>query len=566
MGPDADTLKKQASRLKLLNELSTQLQDLLQSESFYQEVINLIQSRFHFFTISIWSVPPDSTGTARLEAQAGAHSAHIKIGYLLRTASNSGAIGIVGQVIRTRSSYLSNDLSADPHYTNASLPVISQSELAVPILKDSRLVAVINVESDQSNAFDPEDVIMLEAVAGQLAVAIANQKLYSESREFGRRLQQAVDEKSEELRKAHARILEQQTEQQLLLKNENKGLKILVQSEARSGFDVIGTSPALQSLVAMVDKIAPTQATVLIQGESGTGKELIARKLHFQSHRSDRPYVVVNCGALQESLLESELFGHEKGSFTGAVAQKIGLCEMAHQGTLFLDEIGELSLPIQAKLLRFLQEGEFYRVGGKHPIHVDVRVVSATNRDLEKEVQGGRFREDLFYRLNTITLRMPPLRKRAEDIPQLIQHFLQDPRRKDPRSPKAAPYKIDPRVLEALQAYSWPGNIRELQNTIERLKILSERNEIRFEDLPPNMKGHTPSEPILAHTPGLRRSNDLPPGQRTLEEVEREHILRTLAAHEGNKTRAAQSLGITIKTLYNKLNRYERAPSELAEG
>jgi transcriptional regulator with GAF, ATPase, and Fis domain len=552
MAPEISSLKKQAVRLRLLNELSTNLQDLLQSENFYQEVVNLVQSKFHFYAIHIWSVRPESVETAHLEAQAGAHSAHIKIGHRLRTASPFGSVGIVGQVIRTRQSYLANDLSRDPHYTNASLPVTSQSELSVPVIKDGTLIAVINVESDVRNAFDEDDVITLEAVAGQIAVAISNQKLFAQTLDFNRRLQQTVEEKTLELRKAQERILEQQE----LLKNENKALKTLVQSENRQ-IDLIGSSPALSNLIAMVDKIAPTTATVLIQGESGTGKELIARKLHFQSERSDKPYIVVNCGALQESLLESELFGHEKGSFTGAVAQKIGLCELADGGTLFLDEIGELSLPIQAKLLRFLQEGEFYRVGGKKAISVDVRVVSATNRDLEVEVREGRFREDLFYRLNTITLRMPPLRKRTEDIPQLIQHFL----RGGPKSPQ---YKIDPRVFSALQTYEWPGNIRELQNTIERLKILSERNEIRFEDLPPNLRA------AQASSGSIPASGDPLPGlvssPRTLEEVEREHILRTLSQCQGNKTRAAQSLGITIKTLYNKLHRYEEGSSELAQG
>jgi len=548
MVAEISSLKKQALRLRLLNELSTKLQDLLQSESFYQEVVNLLQSKFHFYAIHIWSVKPEATETASLEAQAGAHSAHIKIGHRLRTQSSLGSVGIVGQVIRTQNSYLANDLSRDPHYTSASLPVTSQSELSVPVIKDGTLIAVINVESDLKNAFDEDDVITLEAVAGQIAVAISNQKLFAQTLDFNRRLQSSIEEKTLELRKAQERILEQQE----LLKNENKALKSLVQSENRH-IDLIGSSPALSSLISMVDKIAPTTATVLIQGESGTGKELIARKLHFQSERSDKPYIVVNCGALQESLLESELFGHEKGSFTGAVAQKIGLCEMADQGTLFLDEIGELSLPIQAKLLRFLQEGEFYRVGGKKAIRVDVRVVSATNRDLEVEVREGRFREDLFYRLNTITLRMPPLRKRAEDIPELIQHFL----RSGSRNPQ---YKIDPRVFPALQSYSWPGNIRELQNTIERLKILSERNEIRFEDLPPNIRSNPnplPIEPSGDPLPGLTTL-------RTLEDVEREHILQTLDLCQGNKTKAAQHLGITIKTLYNKLHRYEQGSTELA--
>jgi two-component system response regulator HydG len=231
---------------------------------------------------------------------------------------------------------------------------------------------------------------------------------------------------------------------------------------------------------------------------------------------------------------------------------------MAHEGTIFLDEIGELSLPIQAKLLRFLQEGEFYRIGGKRPIHVDVRVVSATNRDLEVEVTQGRFREDLFYRLNTITLRMPPLRKRKEDLPELVQHFLTQSSRARGRGASAQkPIQMNPRVMDALLAYSWPGNIRELQNTIERLRILAEDNEIRLEDLPPNIFMATATAPAPVPADGFAT---LP-----LEEVEKSHILKTLAFCQGNKTKAAHSLGITIKTLYNKLNRYEVPTTALAE-
>jgi two-component system response regulator HydG len=294
----------------------------------------------------------------------------------------------------------------------------------------------------------------------------------------------------------------------------------------------------------MVDKIAPTNATVLIQGESGTGKELVARRLHFKSERADKPYVTINCGALQETLLESELFGHEKGAFTGAVAQKLGLVETADGGTLFLDEIGEMSLGIQAKLLRFLQEGEIYRIGGKKPLRVDVRVISATNRDLEREVKESRFREDLFYRLNTITLRVPPLRKRKEDIRPLVDFFLKNSKYGGPVQIK----RVDQKVYELFQNYEWPGNIRELQNTIERLKILAENNEIRLEDIPFNIRmPKTRSDGAYGSDANVDMS---------LDELERNHILRILAFHQGNKTKTATTLGVTIKTLYNKLHRY----------
>lgn len=522
--------QKQAAQLRLLNELSTNLQSCLDAENFHQEIVNIIQGKFNYYGINIWSVGSDLSATLR--AQAGAYRNYLKMGHVVKSSE-----GIVGLVIRTKKSYLSNDVTTDANFSNHSFPIQTCSELCIPVLKDSEVVALLNVESDRKDAFDEEDVLTLEAVASQIAVAITNQRLYSEAKTFNKKLQSAVDEKTIELRRAHERILDQQA----LLQKENKALKTLVSRDSKS-MEIIGKSPAILNILTMVDKIAPTTATVLIQGESGTGKELIARRLHSRSERADKPYVTVNCGALQESLLESELFGHEKGSFTGAIAQKMGLCETADGGTIFLDEIGELSLGIQAKLLRFLQEGEFYRIGGKKPIQVDVRVVSATNRDLNQEVNENRFREDLFYRLNTITLRMPPLRKRREDIPTLVEYFL-----KNSRFGGSAQQikRIDPRVMDVFSNYEWPGNIRELQNTIERLKILAENNEIRLEDVPFGMR--MPK----SKTEAVDFTLDMP-----LEEVEKNHILRTLAYNQGNKTKTAQSLGITIKTLYNKLHRY----------
>lgn len=530
MAKELSYLHKQAAQLRLLNELSTKLQSLLESENFYQEVVNIVQIHFNYYGIHIWTVGSDLNYTLR--AQTGAYRNLLKIGHKLASTE-----GIMGFVIRTKEKAVCNDVSLNSNYTNLSLPVYTQSQLCLPIIKDNEIVAVLNIESDKKNAFDEDDTITLEAVASQVAVSITNRKLYNEAKSFNKKLQLAVEDKTIELRRAHERILEQQ----LLLKKENKALKTLVDQDSK-GMEIVGKSPSILSILTMVDKIAPTLATVLIQGESGTGKELIARRLHFRSDRFSGPYVVVNCGALQESLLESELFGHEKGSFTGASSLKMGLAEIADGGSIFLDEIGEMSLGIQAKLLRFLQEGEFYRIGGKSPVKVDVRVVSATNKDLETEVRENRFREDLFYRLNTITLRMPPLRKRREDLPILVDFFLKSSRF---GSFSQQIRRIDPRVMDVFSNYGWPGNIRELQNTIERLKILAENNEIKLDDIPFNIR-----------LPKVRAEStdftlDMP-----LEEVEKNHILRTLAYNHGNKTKTAESLRITIKTLYNKLHRY----------
>jgi DNA-binding NtrC family response regulator len=309
-------------------------------------------------------------------------------------------------------------------------------------------------------------------------------------------------------------------------------------SEAKT---IVYQSEAMNQLIKMVERVAPSQANVLILGESGTGKELIARAVHDKSNRRTRPFIAINCGALREALLESELFGHEKGSFTGAYTKKLGLAEAANGGTLFLDEIGELAPGVQAKLLRFLQEGEIYRVGGKDPIQVDVRVICATNRDLEKEVAQGNFREDLFYRINTIAVSVPPLRRRKEDIPVLINHFLTVGGYQNLNRGRS----MDVEALKLMQAYEWPGNIRELQNVCERMQILSEGHQIMAGDVPDHVR--TPEE--------KDSSGEYDPAM-TLSELEKRFIIKALNYFDGNKTQAAGALGITIKTLYNKLHEY----------
>jgi transcriptional regulator with PAS, ATPase and Fis domain len=296
------------------------------------------------------------------------------------------------------------------------------------------------------------------------------------------------------------------------------------------------------NLLQMADRIAATDVSVLIQGESGTGKELIAKRIHDLSFRVDKPIVCLNCGAIQENLLLSELFGHEKGAFTGALFQKKGLVEVAQGGTLFLDEIGEMGMEAQAKLLRFLQEGEIYRVGGKAPIKVNVRILSATNKELETQIRAGKFREDLFYRVNTVTLRLTPLRKRPDDVPLLVDKFL-----KDGRFGYSTVQGISPRAMEILKRYSWPGNVRELQNTVERFKILVDSEIVTESDIPFNIKA--PGRPV-----------DYFDGSANflLEQVERRHIIKVLEHFNGNKTKAANAMGITVKTLYNKLALYNR--------
>lgn len=304
---------------------------------------------------------------------------------------------------------------------------------------------------------------------------------------------------------------------------------------------IVYKSEVMRQLMKMIDRVAPSQATVLVMGESGTGKELIARAIHDRSNRKNRPFVAINCGALRETLLESELFGHEKGSFTGAYTRKIGLAEAANGGTLFLDEIGELTPGIQAKLLRFIQEGEIFRVGGKDPIKVDIRLISATNRELDAEVTRGNFREDLYYRINTISLHSPPLRRRKDDIQMLVEYFLA---RGSSRFLNRG-RQMSEDAMKLLMKYEWPGNIRELQNVCERLQILSDGHTIMPGDIPESIVN--PEQKIVV---------DDYDASITLYELEKRYILKALNYFEGNKTQAANALGITIKTLYNKLHEY----------
>jgi two-component system response regulator PilR (NtrC family) len=333
------------------------------------------------------------------------------------------------------------------------------------------------------------------------------------------------------------------------VKNENVFLK--KQLKKKDEFkEIIGKSEEIQQVFNLVNKVADTDSTILISGESGTGKELIAKAIHYRSGRANAPFVSINCGALPENLLESELFGHVKGSFTGAIRDKDGMFKVASGGTFFLDEVGETTLAIQVKLLRVLQEREIIPVGGTAPIKVDVRLIAATNADLEKAVKEERFRADLYYRLNVIPVLIPPLRDRRDDIPLLVDHFLRLATERSGRRKT-----VSKEAMELLASYDWPGNVRELENIVERACILQEGDELMSEDLPEKVR----------HQSQERRKVVMQETQMTLDELEKEYLVSVLEETNWQKKKASAILGINASTLYRKIQRYGLSQDRLKD-
>ena len=404
------------------------------------------------------------------------------------------------------------------------------------ILMDIRMIKVSGLEAlDEIKAFNPAIPVIIMTAYSSVETAV--EALKSGAYDY---LTKPLD--FDELRLAMERAMDHRQ-----LKEENR----LLRESLGNHFDrqnIIGRSPAMVKLLETVAQVAPSEATVLITGESGTGKEMIAGAIHFNSPRKDGPFVKLNCAAITETLLESELFGHERGAFTGAYKRKEGRFRQAHGGSIFLDEISEMSLAMQVKLLRVLQDREITRVGGEEVINVNVRLIAATNKDLLKEIEAGRFREDLFYRLNVVTLKMPPLRERREDVPLLAKHFLETFCQKNRKEMKG----FTPQAMDLLLKYDWPGNVRELMNAVERGVVLANSEYLDKKDLPLSMKDETieGAAPLEQAIPG-----DLP-----LEEVEKASILKTLELTGGNKSEAARRLGITRRTLHKKLKKYGVMP------
>jgi len=448
-------------------------------------------------------VPPDvpslhlCASAGLFDDQAGPHHC-LPLGMLLG-----------GHVAETRRPCLINDLPGEPRVRTVGW--IAEQRLqgyaGYPLLFHGELEGVLGIF--RRRPWERDEFRVLGIFASQAAIAIRN-----------------------------AAFIEQSERRSARLSVENELLHREIAQE-HGGDQLVGTSPALRLALQTLEKVAPAQTTVLLLGETGTGKELLARAVHAGSPRRHRPFIRVDCGAIAPGLVESELFGHERGSFTGALQQRLGRFELAHGGSLFLDEVGEIPLDVQVKLLRVLQEGELERVGGGTPIRTDVRVIAATNRDLQADVAAGRFRADLYYRLSAFPVRVPPLRERLEDLPQLVDHLLAKLQRKLGRRLRG----LTPGSLERLRAHAWPGNVRELQNVIERACILAQGELVEIGDAPLGLAGD-------GAAPGA--------ALRPLQEVEREHVVRVLAATHGviqGPHGAARLLGLHPNTLRSRMER-----------
>lgn len=399
------------------------------------------------------------------------------------------------------------------------------------ILMDIRMVRVSGLEAQMEiKRFNPAIPVIIMTAYASVETAVKALK------------EGAYDYLTKPLDFDELKIIMERAMEHSRLQEENRYLR----ESLASHFDrrnLIGRSAPMTRLMETVTQVAPSEATVLITGESGTGKEMIAGAIHFNSRRKEGPFVKINCAAITETLLESELFGHEKGAFTGAERRKEGKFRQANRGSIFLDEVSEMSLAMQVKLLRVLQEREIVRVGGEEVIKIDVRVIAATNKELIREVQVGRFREDLYYRLNVVTLHVPPLRERRDDIPLIAQHFLTLFAKKNHKNIKG----FTPRAMDRLLKYNWPGNVRELMNAVERGVVLSRSEYLDEEEFSLVLQ----DQPRSAETPAPQIA-----AAPSLDEVEKETILRALETSGGNKSEAARRLGITRRTLHLKLKKY----------
>jgi formate hydrogenlyase transcriptional activator len=514
----------QAERYRTLLEINNAVVSSLTREALFSNIVGALRRILPFERSAIFLHDPAGDVLRLYMLESSVPSDYFRVGLAVPAFESH-----MGRVFGERKPLLRRDLAAEREYPaeDRALADGIRAYVSVPLIARGKAIGTLAVASTQAGRYSEGDAVFLQEVAGQIALAVANMQAYEEIAGLQARLQRENLYLQEEIRSAH-------------------------------NFDeMVGASAALRLVLHRVEQVAPTEATVLVLGETGTGKELIARAIHSRSGRRDRALVKVDCTAIAAGLVESELFGHVKGAFTGAIERRIGRFELADHGTLFLDEVGELPLEAQAKLLRVLQEREFEPVGSNRTVKVDVRVIAATNRDLEAAVAAGRFRADLYYRLNVFPLAVPPLRERREDLPQLVMFFLA----RFAKMLGKPVQSVSAETMARLSAYHWPGNVREVQNVVERAVVLSQGPVLELTaDLPPSPA--TPAAAVtLAAVPGAEhdgpaRGPEAAPA--TLESLERTHIvailLRTGWVIQGPRG-AAAILGIHPNTLRSRMER-----------
>ncbi len=493
------TLEQTRMRLQRLVEVGRIMMSTLEPDELTKVILQSAMSLFSAEAGSIGLIDESARQLAFAYSSGGADVGSIRMEL---------GQGIIGWVAKTGEGVICRDASKDKRFfggVDAKTGYRTKSLLCAPLKQRGQLVGAIEVlNMAEPEQLDEEDLALLDAFGGLASTAIDRARLFTSTI------------------------------------NSNAALH----ESSRSRYQlIIGDSPSMQAVIRLARTVGATNTTVLLLGESGTGTEVLARSIHEWSARSNGPFVPVNCVALTPELMESELFGHEKGSFTGAIARKIGKFELASGGTIFLDEIGELPPRLQTKLLRALQEKEIQRVGGEKDIRVDVRVVAATNRDLKEAIQAGDFREDLYYRLNVVSITMPPLRNHPEDIPPLVAHFIE----RYCREVKRPVLGIAPSAMELLKSYSWCGNVRELQNAIERAVVLCSGNVITPEDFPIEIRDPSAG----ARMPGvaLAQNDTVPPLADAVDKVKRSLIFKALQRTSGNQAEAARLLGIQRSNL-----------------
>ena len=529
MSDENRVLGDESEKLKLLSNISQSLYQYMDIDGLILHIIHLIRELFDVEGVSV--ILHDPSRNELVFSWAADETSEVAA--KLKEVRFPDHRGIAGRVFRSGRPELVADVAEDPsHYGKVDniTGLTTKTMISVPLQKTNTTIGVLQVINKRSGLFVQTDLHFLMTLSPIIAIALDNARIHTELDRAHRELRITDKAKDHLIRDAH-----------------RENFRLRRQVEKPDSFDqIVGKSDRILEVFQLCEKVIDSDITILIEGETGTGKELIARTIHYNGPRKGKAFASQNCGGIPDTLLESELFGHRKGAFTGAFADKQGLFQFADGGTIFLDELAEMSPAMQTSLLRVLQEGEVKPLGSNQSVKVDIRVISATNKNLAEEVREGRFREDLFYRLSVFTIELPPLRERVEDIPLLAKHFLGRLNRKTKKRIKG----LSPEALDCISAYPFPGNVRELENEMERAMAMAEDGEwIELDHLSEKLRRHPVPDPR-----GLELQGSL---KKRIEDLEKVILTECLGRHQGNKTRTAKELGLSRNGLMKKVKRYD---------